>query len=128
MDSMIPNSRRVRPWFIIALLALSITDLVVRGWGSDARVLLLACVTAVALLEGWRLGAVTLVVSTVGLLITVLIENPAALSSGNPSQPYLGTLLLGFGVFLASGVLVVCISRILDNQAGERLDRVRRET
>jgi len=129
MDSMIPNSRRVQLRLVVVVfLALSITDLVLRGWGSEVRVLLLACVTAVALLEGWRSGAVTLAASMLGLLIAVLVENPAAFSSGDLSQPYLGTRLLGFGAFLVSGVLIVCISRILSNQAGERLDQVRRET
>jgi len=113
---------------MVVLLALSITDLLFRGWGSEARVLLLACVTAVALLKGWRLGGVALAASMLGLLITVLIENPAAFSSRNLSQPYLSTRLSGLGAFLASGVLIVCISRILSNQVGERLDRVRRET
>jgi len=126
MDHSSSNSRRARPWIIpVALLVLGLADLVLRGWGGDARLFLLTLVMAATLVVDWRAGAIALAVSVVCLVVSALAGRGVLLPSVALSLPQ---VLIGLGVFLGTGGVAVAVGHALSAEAAEQMDRARQST
>ncbi|MBN1248647.1 MAG: GAF domain-containing protein, partial [Anaerolineae bacterium] len=110
-----------RYWFLVILVfGLGLADLWLRGWGVDARLLLLASVVVAALVIGQRAGQVVL-----GLTVLVLVGY--GLTSAGPHAIPTATWTTGAGVVLVLGLLILWTVARLASRFEDKLVSARQE-